>query len=118
MTSATRGATQDFESRQSHGLVSYALLFRCHKKLYSAELPVVSVIIPFINEHLNSLKRTFHSVINRSPRKLLKEIILVDDFSDKGKNGMSTVPFKSVRSSGITNNTCSAGQGASGKIYR
>ena len=55
----------------------------CKSEMYSAELPTVSVVIPFINEHLNTLKRTFHSVINRSPERLLKEIILVDDFSDK-----------------------------------
>jgi len=55
----------------------------CKTKLYHATLPTVSVVIPFYNEHWTTLLRTFHSVINRSPTKLLKEIILVDDASTK-----------------------------------
>lgn len=48
------------------------------------ELPNVSVIIIFTNEIFSALVRTVWSVINRTPKKLLKEIILVDDYSDKG----------------------------------
>lgn len=47
------------------------------------ELPDVSVIVIFTNEIFSALVRTVWSVINRTPKKLLKEIILVDDFSDK-----------------------------------
>lgn len=50
---------------------------------YLKELPSVSVIIPFYNEHLSVLIRTVHSVINRSPEKLLREIILINDRSTK-----------------------------------
>lgn len=47
------------------------------------ELPHVTVIIIFTNEIFSALVRTIWSVINRTPKSLLREIILVDDFSDK-----------------------------------
>lgn len=48
-----------------------------------SELPTVSVVVPFYNEHFSTLLRTCWSVINRSPPELLNEIILVDDYSSK-----------------------------------
>jgi len=50
---------------------------------YPVELPTASVIVVFHNEGFTTLMRTVHSVINGSPERLLHEIVLVDDFSDK-----------------------------------
>ncbi|CAG9862920.1 unnamed protein product [Phyllotreta striolata] len=54
----------------------------CKNKTYSDNLPKTSVIICFYNEHYHTLLRTIHSIINRTPSKLLEEIILIDDESD------------------------------------
>ncbi|XP_020851252.1 polypeptide N-acetylgalactosaminyltransferase 12 [Phascolarctos cinereus] len=56
----------------------------CKEKKYDYEnLPKTSVIIAFYNEAWSTLLRTVYSVLETSPDILLKEIILVDDYSDR-----------------------------------
>lgn len=56
----------------------------CKKLTYDiSKLPTASVVLIFNNEAWTTLMRTAHSVINRSPPELLKEVVLVDDFSDR-----------------------------------
>ena len=45
-------------------------------------LPLTSVIVIFHNEAWTVLLRTIHSLLDRSNPKILKEIIVVDDFSN------------------------------------
>ncbi|XP_067659095.1 polypeptide N-acetylgalactosaminyltransferase 5-like [Haliotis asinina] len=53
----------------------------CHSLYTDLNLPETSVVIIFHNEHWSVLLRTIHSVMDNSPRHLIKEIILVDDAS-------------------------------------
>ena len=54
----------------------------CKKKRYSANLPTTSIIIVYHNEGYTTLLRGIISIVNRSPKEFLKEIILVDDASE------------------------------------
>ncbi|XP_068633615.1 polypeptide N-acetylgalactosaminyltransferase 35A isoform X2 [Battus philenor] len=54
----------------------------CRNKKYPSKLPKASIIICFYNEHFETLMRSVHSILDRTDPKYLKEIILVDDYSD------------------------------------
>ena len=56
---------------------------KCRDIKYHKNLPSTSVIICFHNEAWTVLLRTIHSVLDRSPKHLIHEIILVDDYSDR-----------------------------------
>ncbi|XP_011177160.2 N-acetylgalactosaminyltransferase 7 [Zeugodacus cucurbitae] len=66
-----------------HRAVRDTRLEECKHWDYPYDLPKTSVIIVFHNEGFSVLMRTVHSVIDRSPKHMLHEIVLVDDFSDK-----------------------------------
>jgi polypeptide N-acetylgalactosaminyltransferase len=73
----------NFTSRCFNCIVTeIKLILRCKKIKYPDELPTASVVFIFKNERWSPVLRSVYSVINRSPRHLLKEVILVDDQSD------------------------------------
>ena len=55
---------------------------QCKRMQWDSALPKASVVIIFNNEVLSSLLRTSWSVLDRTPRELLHEIVLVDDASN------------------------------------
>ena len=60
----------------------------CRKIEYKSLVATASIVMCFHNEAWSVLLRSVHSIIDRTPVHLLKEIILVDDFSDMGKTNI------------------------------
>ncbi|CAH0716443.1 unnamed protein product, partial [Brenthis ino] len=54
----------------------------CRTQKFPEKLPKASIIICFYNEHFETLMRSVHSIIDRTKQIHLKEIILVNDYSD------------------------------------
>lgn len=78
--------TSDCLSNSTHPIQEVFLIdqhFRCSNLHYLRKLPKVSIIIAFHNDYPSVLKRTIHSIFNRSPPELIHEIILVNDASTK-----------------------------------
>ncbi|KAG2459408.1 GLT17 acetylgalactosaminyltransferase, partial [Polypterus senegalus] len=55
---------------------------KCKELTYRKDLPQLSLIFIFVNEALSVILRSVHTAVNHTPAHLLKEIILVDDYSE------------------------------------
>ncbi|XP_073336794.1 probable polypeptide N-acetylgalactosaminyltransferase 8 [Pagrus major] len=54
---------------------------RCAEKKYPEDLPTISVVLIYLDEALSVIKRAVRSIIDKTPARLLRDIVLVDDHS-------------------------------------
>ena len=59
---------------------------RCKQQDILKDLPRTDILITFYNEAWSALLRTVHSILDRTPDNLVREILLIDDFSNLSKN--------------------------------
>ncbi|XP_061922724.1 probable polypeptide N-acetylgalactosaminyltransferase 8 [Entelurus aequoreus] len=59
---------------------------RCAERKYPDDLPSLSVVLIYLDEALSIIKRAIRSIIDKTPARLLKDIILVDDHSTNGRS--------------------------------
>ncbi|KAA0193364.1 hypothetical protein HAZT_HAZT001862 [Hyalella azteca] len=89
---------EKFKLNQFNLLASDSIsLNRCKTKQYPPLMPNTSIVIVFHNEAWSTLLRTVWSIINRSPRALLREILLVDDASERGNSTVWSIINRSPR---------------------
>ncbi|KAK7506882.1 hypothetical protein BaRGS_00001733 [Batillaria attramentaria] len=69
----------------------------CRSRNWMQDLPDTTVIITFHNEARSTLFRTIVSVFRMSPEHLIKEIILVDDYSDDPSDGTELEVIEKVK---------------------
>ncbi|XP_048733053.2 polypeptide N-acetylgalactosaminyltransferase 13-like isoform X2 [Ostrea edulis] len=62
----------------------------CSSRTWPRDLPLTSVVITYHNEWPSVLVRTVYSVIQRTPKHLLNQIILVDDASTERETRQGT----------------------------
>ena len=65
--------------------VSLLFPYRCRELTYPPIDITASVVIIYFNEEWTAILRTVHSVVNRSPPRMLKEVVLLDDSSTRRK---------------------------------